>query len=117
MRIIRIALATFILSFAVFQTTGCQQAPSARVVQVTTLKAVGHSAESAVELSAQLYRDGRITAAQARQVMDLYDNRFIPAFRFAVAAVNANLDSVASPDLIGLANELIGLVASFQTHP
>lgn len=96
--------------------SACSTAPSARVIQVQTLKAVGQSAESAVALSAQLYRDGKITAAQARQVMDFYDTRFQPTYRLAVAAVNANLDSIASPDVLALANQLSALVISFQ-HP
>lgn len=83
--------------------TACTAPPSARVVQVQSLKAVGESAESAVTLSAQLYRAGTITPAQARAVMDFYDGKFQPAFRLAVAAVNANLDSLASPDVAALA--------------
>lgn len=94
----------------------CQTAPSARVAQVQTLKGVGQAAEASVELSAQLYRDGRITAAQARQVADFYDQKFQPSFRIAVAAVNANLDSIASPDVAALASQLSALVASFQNR-
>lgn len=93
--------------------TGCSTAPSARVVQVQSLKAVGHAAEAAVSLAANLYAGNRITAAQAKQVMEFYDQRFQPAFRLAVAAVNANLDSTASPDLVALATQLSALVASF----
>lgn len=93
--------------------TGCATPPSGRVAQVQTLKAVGHSAEAAVSLAANLYAAKRITAEQARQVMALYDVRFQPAFRLAVAAANANLDSFASPDLVGLAAQLTALVASF----
>jgi len=95
--------------------TGCA-APSARVVQVQTLKAVGQSTESAVSLSAQLYRDAKITPAQARQVMDFYDQKFQPAYRVAVVAVNSNLDSIASPDLANLAAQLSALVVQFQNH-
>ena len=95
--------------------TGCSSPPSARVVQVQSLKAVGESAEAAVTLSAQLYRDGKITPAQARQVLDFYDTKFQPAFRLAVAAVNANLDSIASPDVALLASQLSALVVQLQT--
>ncbi len=93
--------------------TGCANPPSARVVQVQSLKAVGHAAESAVSLAANLYASNRITAAQAKQVMEFYDQRFQPAFRLAVAAVNANLESAASPDLLALVTQLSTLVASF----
>ncbi len=92
---------------------GCGTPPSARVVQVQTLKAVGQSAEAAVTLTANLYAAKRISDAQARQVKDFYDQKFQPAFRVAVAAVKANLDSLASPDLQSLANQLSNLVASF----
>lgn len=94
--------------------TGCGTSPSSRVVQVQTLKAVGQSADAAVALSAQLYHDGKITAAQANQVRDLYDLKFQPAYRVAVNAVQANLDSIASPDLLALTQQLSTLVASFQ---
>lgn len=94
--------------------TACSSSPSSRVVQVQTLKAVGQSAETAVSLSAQLYAAGKITAAQANQVRDLYDLKFQPAYRVAVSAVQMNLDSIASPDLLTLAQQLTTLVASFQ---
>lgn len=110
---ISIVVAVFTLLAASPVFVGCGTPPSARVVQVQSLKAVGHSAEAAVSLAANLYGAGRITAPQAKQVMDFYDQRFQPAFRLAVAAVNANLDSAASPDLVALATQLSTLVASF----
>lgn len=106
--ILAVLLAVVPLSF-----TACSSAPSERVVQVQTLKAVGHTAEAAVTLSAQLYRDHKITAEQARKVMDLYDLKFQPAYRVAVSAVQMNLDSFASPELVALAQELSTLVASY----
>lgn len=93
---------------------GCKTPPSERVVQVQTLKSVGHIAEAAVSSSAQLYAAGLITAAQARRVADLYDKEFQPAFRIAVNAVKANLDSIASPELAGLAAQLAALVAQYS---
>ncbi len=96
--------------------TGCTTAPFARVVEVQTLKAVGQSADAAIALSAQLYRDGKITAAQARQVADFYDHKFQPAFRVAATAVQYNLSSVASPDLANLASQLSALVIQFQNR-
>lgn len=98
----------------ILSTTACQQAPSARVVQVQSLKAVGHTAEAAVATTAQLYAAHQISAAQARDVMDFYDGKFQPAYRIAVNAVNANLDSIASPQLADLAAQLAALVASYQ---
>jgi len=97
--------------------TSCSTAPSARVVQVQTLKAVGEAADASVSLSAQLYASNKITAAQARQVLDFYNQRFQPVYRLAVAAVNANLDSVAAPDVLALATQLASLVTQFQSAP
>lgn len=113
-RILLLGLA-LLAAPAIILTTGCQ-APSSRVAQMQTLKAVGQSAEATVALSAQLYRDGRITAVQARQVADLYDLKFQPTFRLAVAAAQANLDSIASPDVLALASQLSNLVIQFQAH-
>lgn len=96
-------------------TTSCSTPPSARVAQVQTLKAVGQSAEAAVSSSAQLYAAGTITADQARQVMDTYNLRFQPVYRVAVNAVNSNLESVASPDLVAIAAQLSALVLQFST--
>jgi hypothetical protein len=94
--------------------TGCSNPPSARVAQVQTLKAVGATAEASVALSAQLYAGGTINASQAREVMDFYDQKFQPVYRLAVASVNANLDSIASPDVLALATQLSALVLQFQ---
>lgn len=115
--IVRAALACLALAcvcLAPVFNTGCAAGapPSARVVQVQTLKAVGHSAEAAITLTANLYAAKQITDTQAREVMTFYDRTFQPAFRVAVAAVNANLESLAPADLQSLANQLNNLVAS-----
>lgn len=94
--------------------TSCNQAPSARVVQAQTLLAVGRLADEAVATSARLYQSGAITAAQSRQVMDIYTLKFQPAYRAAAAAAQAKLDSFASPELSGIAAQLLQLVATFQ---
>lgn len=107
-----LALAFFAVALPVSQT-GCA-APSQRVVQVQTLKAVGHTAEAAVATSAQLYAAHQITDKQALDVIDFFNLKFQPAYRVAVNAVNANLDSIASPELASLATQLALLVASYQ---
>lgn len=93
---------------------GCNQVPSARVAQAQSLLAVGRIADEAVATSARLYQSGAITAVQARAVMDLYTLKFQPVYRAAAAAAQANLDSFASPELSGLAAQLLQLVATFQ---
>jgi len=90
--------------------TGCSTPPSARVKTVQTLLAVGHSAEATVALSAQLYRDHRITAVQAQAIIDFYNLKFQPAYRVAVLAAQSNYDSLASPDLLALAAALAALI-------
>lgn len=114
MKTIRVFVTLVIIGLALpaFQVA-CNMAPSSRVVQVQTLKAVGHTAEAALATSAQLYASHQITAAQARQVMDFYDNRFQPVYRIAVNAAKANLDSIASPELADLAAQISALVASY----
>ena len=64
---------------------GCST-PATRNQTVATLKAVGHTAEAAVSLSAQLYADGKITNDQAWAVFEFYNKRYLPAFRLAVSA-------------------------------
>jgi hypothetical protein len=108
-----IALFFIMLAALPALTTSCTTAPSSRVAQVQTLKAVGHTAEAAVAASADLYKAKQITDAQARQVIALYDLKFQPAYRLAVSAVNANLDSIASPELVALAAQISALVLTF----
>lgn len=114
MNYLRLLILAMALGLGSVAYQGCGTPPSARVVQVQSLKAVGHTAEAAVATSAQLYNGHVITAQQARAVIDLYNLRFQPAFKVAVSAVNANLDSIASPELADLAGQLASLVASYQ---
>jgi len=108
-----IALVSFGCAVPII-TTGCQQPTNERVAAVQTLKAVGQSAEGAVGLSAQLYRDGKITAEQARDIADFYNLKFVPAFRVAVTAARSDLSSFASADILALSLELSNLVIQFQ---
>jgi hypothetical protein len=95
--------------------TGCSTAPSARVIQVQTLKAVGQSAKTALDASTQLLKQGTITVAQWQKVADAYDHKFQPAFNLAVAAAQSDLSSVASPDLVALGTQIVSLVAELST--
>jgi len=113
-RIVSLLCLAVALVFIPAGLTSCKSPPSERVAQVQTLKAVGHTADAAVATSAQLYAGKQITAEQARAVNAFYDQRFQPAYRIAVNAVNANLDSIASPELVALAAELSALVLTYQ---
>lgn len=107
MKTLRNLLFAVLLAAAPLSFTACSTPPSDRVVAVQTLKAVGHAAEGAVALSAQLYKDNKISAAKARQIADLYDDKFQPAFRAAVAAVKLDYSQPASPELVALAQQLL----------
>ena len=95
--------------------TSCAVSPKAQVYQVQTLKTVGQIAESALVLSAQLYGDKKITAAQAVAIATFYDAKFQPAFGISVMAAKSDLSSIASPDVILLASQLAAMVAQYQT--
>ena len=62
-----------------------------------------------MKVAASLYHDGKITAAQWQTVADTHA-KFQAAYRLAVATVQSNLDSVASPDLVALAGQLVSVV-------
>jgi hypothetical protein len=96
---------------------GCQQAPSERVAVAQTLLAVGHSAEATVGISAQLYRDKKISPKQAADIARFYDTRFLPVFRAAVTAAKSDLSTLASPDVLKLASDLSALLAEATKQP
>ena len=110
-------LLALALACAAISPTACTTAPTARVQEVKTLKAVGLAVDGTMQLAAQLYHDGKIDAALWQKIATAHDTQFQPAYRLAVAAVQANLDSVASPDLAALAAQLAALVAPYIAKP
>lgn len=98
-------------------TTSCTIAPSARVVQARTLGILGTTAKTGMDGATQLLKQGRISVDQWRNVANFYDLRWQPAFNLAVAAVRADLSSIASPDLQKLADEFAALLGTFSTPP
>lgn len=111
----RILLA-IILACSPVIYTACTAPVSERVAAVHSLKAVGHTAESAVETAAVLYRDGHITEAQLKQVTTFYDDKFQPSYRVAVLAAKSDLSFQAPDQLAALASQLAALVVSFQSR-
>lgn len=97
--------------------TGCQTAPSARVTEVQTLGVVGSSAKSAMDTATQLLKSGQITVPQWQAIANFYDNRWQPTYNLAVSAVQSNLSTIASPDLSGLLQQFLSLVAQLSTKP
>lgn len=108
-----LALAVFTVTLPVIHT-GCQTPPNERVVAGQTLKIAGQTAEAAMDEVVQLFKTGKITAAQDRAVSDFYDQKFQPAFRLAKNAVNGDLSSLASKDVADLLSQLLQLVANLK---
>lgn len=92
---------------------GCNSSPSSRVQQVQTLKGVGASVDTAMKVAARLLKDGKITREQWDKLAAFHDNKFQPAYKFAVSLVRSDLSSVASPDILSLLSELLAIVDSF----
>ncbi len=107
------------LAFAVpatVLTTGCPTTATTKSTEVTTLKIVGGTAKAALDSSAVLLKEGRITVAQWQRIADAYDHTFQPTFNLAVAAVNSDLSTVASPDIIALAAKFAAVVAEVTSQ-
>lgn len=110
----RSILAAIALAFAISSPAfhGCSTPPSQRVAAVNTLKSIGAAADAAMRVAAGAYHDGRLTAAQWAKIAEAHD-RFQALYNVAVAGVQANLDSIASPDLVSLAAQLADAVRAF----
>lgn len=67
-----------------------------------------------MKVAAGLLRDGKITRAQWDKLAAFHDAVFQPAYNLAVAGVQADLSSVASPDILALFGQLAAIVASYQ---
>lgn len=107
------ALALLIgCAFAVTFLPSCSTPPSQRVVAGQTLKVSGQTAEALVVFSAQLYRDGKLSATDARRIADFYDTKFQPAYRIAVIAAKTDLQSPAPDDVLALLAQLQTLFPS-----
>ncbi len=94
--------------------TGCKTAPTERVTQVRTLLAVGESASTTMQVAAKLRVQGKISERQWQDLAAFHDNRYLPAYKLAVAAVSADLSTIASPDIINLVSQLAGMLAEME---
>ena len=111
-----LTLAVALLAPAAFTLGGCGTPVTERSQAVTTLKAIGLTVDTSMTVAAKMYHDGKISQAQWQQIADFHDLKFMPAYHLAVDVVQADLSSIATPDVINLAGQLGALVASFQTH-
>lgn len=89
--------------------TSCSTAPSERTQAVMTLKLLGSSRDTAMQVAGQLWRDGKIDDVRRDKIIAYHDNVFQPAYRLAVQGVQADL-TLASPDLLKLFGELQALI-------
>lgn len=101
----------FILTFGAIAFTSCQSAPTTRVQEVKTLKAVGLSVDATMRLAAQLYHDGKISADTWQRIAIVHQ-QFLPAFNLAVKAVQSDL-TPASPNLLSLAAQLSAILTPY----
>ncbi len=91
--------------------TGCTNTASSQATKYKTLAAVGAAAQAAMDSTTALLKAGKITVPQFQRIAEFYDTRFQPAYRFAVAAAQADLSSAASPDVAALLGQFTTLVA------
>ena len=93
--------------------TGCSTPVSQRTVAVQTLGALGIAAKGTMDQASLALKNGTITVSQWQSVATFYDTKFQPAYNVAVSAVNSDLSSLASPDLVNLATQLAQLLSSY----
>lgn len=110
-RFLVIAVA-LLFAAPLFVTSGCSA--TNQTVAYRTLGVVGASADSAMKTATSMLKNGTITVAQWQKAADIHDKQFQPAYNLALASVQANLNSIASPELQGLADQLAALILSFQ---
>jgi len=105
-------MKTLLLILALATTpvfTACSTAPTERVMVVQTLKGIGQARDAAMQIAGQLWRDGKIDDAKRNEIIAFHDDKFQPAYRMAIAGVQADL-TLASPDLVNLLSQLQALI-------
>lgn len=108
-----VALLLLILSMGTIPVlTSCTTAPSARVAEGRTLEYAGLTAKAALDTSAQLLAHGKISVVQYEAVAAI-DDKFHLLYDPAVRAVQADLSSLASPDILAIVAQLTAAVAQF----
>lgn len=112
-----LALMGMVLALSLPFLSGCSTTPNAQHTEYTTLRVIGASRDAAMQIAAHEYNLHHISPEQWAKIKNLHDNKLQPAYRFAVAAAMANLDTLASPDLVDLANQLAQLIAQFTGIP
>jgi hypothetical protein len=100
----------FLLAFPLpFVTTGCF---STQVQQAKTLETVGVTAKLTLDSAAILLRDGKISVETFQRIANIYDNKFQPLFRLALARVEGNISAPSPLELVSIASELSSILYS-----
>ena len=107
-----LAFAVALAGSASFTLSSCTTTQQVQTDQ--TLLTIGTAADSAMQIAAQLYHNGKITTAQWTAIATFHDSKFLPAYNTAVAAFAADMSKAAPADVIALSQQLAALVAAFQ---
>ncbi len=97
---------SLLLLFAVptaLTQSGCKQSQQQ---QAQTLEAVGLTAKLTMDSAAIALREGKLSVEKWEKMAYIYDTKFQPAFRVALAQVEGNTKGVAPLALVAIANEL-----------
>jgi hypothetical protein len=113
LRLLPLVLALAVATPVVINFSGCQTPVDQRTTAVTTLKVVGLTADTAMKLAADAYHNNQIRPDQWQAIADFHDQKFLPAYNTAVQAVQADLSSIATPDVIALCQQLGALIQAF----
>lgn len=111
----RLLLILSLITCAVAIPSGCSTPPADRVTTVQTLETIGASAKAGMDTATQFLKSGTITVAQWQAVATFYDQTFQPAYGLAVIAVQADLSSIASPDILSLSVQFLNLVSQLTS--
>ena len=112
------------LILALVCSTGCSELTKATTAvgsalssptTVTTLKILGATVDATMSTAAQLYLDGKISAAQWNTLATLHDNEFLPAYNAAVAAVQYDTGQPAAPSLVALGGQIVSALETMTS--
>lgn len=90
-----------------FLFTACMPA---RTVAYKTLASVKYTVDAQMTAYGAACRQGLVTAEKQKEIDNLFDNKFQPAFHAAVLAAKMDYKAAAPEDIVKLATELIGAI-------
>ena len=116
--VLSIAAACLLGAFSVAPLSGCAafakiEHAVASPATVTSLKVTGASVDFAMQVAATMYVKKEITATQWATIASLHDDKFIPVFNAAVAAVTTS-NRPSPANVIALGNDVISAVDALR---